>query len=429
MISSNAQSKKRSATPDLSPRTQRLRTSTHEGGLSARYGGTVTADQENVSLHSHLRCMKQNGGGRRSPADGRRREAISPIPFMMNTQIRRVPSPKPSMISSTTKVVSASAAPAISQPMFVTRFESPRAAVPTAPDLPLQIRGPVETDGNETVSFSSAAMRTPSAFDRSFDSDVATVVDSDTSFVVPDTGEKSEETRNASVLGEDMSHMSHSRRSPVTSSTPSSKVREDDGEEEAKCLERSGSKTEEELFDESEALARQLMEEESNRVMRQLEAAQVRYALEMDDNALDEIEAEDSDLALALRLQREEHQEHNPEYYEHSNGGEDADESEEMTYEEMLELGERLGNVKEERWAECAEKHIKELPLVIFTPRTPGKECASTEEKCLVCQMGYEEGETLKRLPCNHHYHADCIDQWLSRKKTCPVCKKSICSP
>ena len=39
------------------------------------------------------------------------------------------------------------------------------------------------------------------------------------------------------------------------------------------------------------------------------------------------------------------------------------------------------------------------------------------EEQCVICRVEFENGETLKALPCNHHYHSDCIQQWLNINK------------
>ena len=35
----------------------------------------------------------------------------------------------------------------------------------------------------------------------------------------------------------------------------------------------------------------------------------------------------------------------------------------------------------------------------------------------------FEEGETIKFLYCSHRYHEACIDTWLDKNSTCPVCK------
>ena len=31
-----------------------------------------------------------------------------------------------------------------------------------------------------------------------------------------------------------------------------------------------------------------------------------------------------------------------------------------------------------------------------------------------------------KELSCKHKYHTECIDKWLERKSTCPICRKEV---
>lgn len=45
---------------------------------------------------------------------------------------------------------------------------------------------------------------------------------------------------------------------------------------------------------------------------------------------------------------------------------------------------------------------------------------------CPICFEDYKEGESLVRLPCKHDYHNNCLNPWLTKHNSCPVCRKSI---
>ena len=44
---------------------------------------------------------------------------------------------------------------------------------------------------------------------------------------------------------------------------------------------------------------------------------------------------------------------------------------------------------------------------------------------CSVCLEAYVEGDTVRTIPCFHTFHQRCIDDWLSRRAVCPICKHS----
>ena len=48
------------------------------------------------------------------------------------------------------------------------------------------------------------------------------------------------------------------------------------------------------------------------------------------------------------------------------------------------------------------------------------------EECCCICLTEYEENQVIRMLPCGHHYHRECVDEWLKVNATCPTCRTSI---
>ncbi|KAL8999110.1 MAG: hypothetical protein Q9169_001998 [Polycauliona sp. 2 TL-2023] len=51
--------------------------------------------------------------------------------------------------------------------------------------------------------------------------------------------------------------------------------------------------------------------------------------------------------------------------------------------------------------------------------------CLVPGERCLVCLCDYEVGEEVRRLTkCDHLFHRECIDQWLTTgRNSCPLCR------
>ncbi|KAM6596735.1 hypothetical protein CsatA_007259 [Cannabis sativa] len=92
-----------------------------------------------------------------------------------------------------------------------------------------------------------------------------------------------------------------------------------------------------------------------------------------------------------------------------------------MTYEELLELGEVVGTQNRG----LSLEQIALLPVSKYKCSFFSRK-KSRDERCVICQMEYKRGNRRMTLPCKHVYHASCGTRWLSINKACPICYKEV---
>eukprot|EP00697_Spironema_sp_BW2_P016912 gnl/Spiro4/8420_TR4422_c0_g1_i1.p1 gnl/Spiro4/8420_TR4422_c0_g1~~gnl/Spiro4/8420_TR4422_c0_g1_i1.p1 ORF type:complete len:349 (-),score=96.15 gnl/Spiro4/8420_TR4422_c0_g1_i1:90-1109(-) len=112
-------------------------------------------------------------------------------------------------------------------------------------------------------------------------------------------------------------------------------------------------------------------------------------------------------------------------------------------YAANIRLAERLGQARERG---ARPEQIAALPTHTYhSPAPPAggasssssnasssnnnnnnKNNDSSNRTCVVCQEDFEDGATVKVLPCLHSFHAECIDPWIAINATCPTCKASV---
>jgi len=87
----------------------------------------------------------------------------------------------------------------------------------------------------------------------------------------------------------------------------------------------------------------------------------------------------------------------------------------------------------------------RDFPVSVYVPPTPSAnsqsqssslsspaaaaaatEAAEAARTCDVCMGEYAAGEELKTLPCFHTFHRGCIDEWLKKRMSCPVCRREF---
>ncbi|PNX98897.1 zinc finger family protein [Trifolium pratense] len=98
-----------------------------------------------------------------------------------------------------------------------------------------------------------------------------------------------------------------------------------------------------------------------------------------------------------------------------------------MSYEELLALEERMGTVSTALTEEALSDSLKRSTYQ-SAPSDDASNCVNEDKgdiKCCICQDEYVVGDEVGRLQCSHKYHVDCIQDWLRLKNWCPICKGS----
>ncbi|CAN8257755.1 unnamed protein product [Cochlearia groenlandica] len=66
---------------------------------------------------------------------------------------------------------------------------------------------------------------------------------------------------------------------------------------------------------------------------------------------------------------------------------------------------------------------VDKIPKITITKCNSNNRDAS----CSVCLQDFQLGETVRSLPyCHHMFHLPCIDNWLLRHGSCPMCRRDI---
>jgi hypothetical protein len=88
-----------------------------------------------------------------------------------------------------------------------------------------------------------------------------------------------------------------------------------------------------------------------------------------------------------------------------------------MSYEELVALGERIGDV-----STGVSEDV--MPNCLVDKIYCSTHQKNQEEKCAICLEEYEGGEEIGEVKnCGHEFHGGCIKKWLLMKNVCPICK------
>ncbi|KAM6899287.1 E3 ubiquitin-protein ligase RNF115 [Xenentodon cancila] len=84
-------------------------------------------------------------------------------------------------------------------------------------------------------------------------------------------------------------------------------------------------------------------------------------------------------------------------------------------------ITELLGQLENTGPPPAEKEMISSLPTVCIS-----EEQTDCRLECPVCREEYSSGEYVRKLPCLHYFHSECIVPWLELHDTCPVCRKSL---
>jgi hypothetical protein len=69
------------------------------------------------------------------------------------------------------------------------------------------------------------------------------------------------------------------------------------------------------------------------------------------------------------------------------------------------------------------QQALNKIPTFKFTPQI---DIQAEDATCAICTNVYVLNEELRKLPCGHHFHRECVDKWVTLRANCPYCRASL---
>lgn len=83
----------------------------------------------------------------------------------------------------------------------------------------------------------------------------------------------------------------------------------------------------------------------------------------------------------------------------------------------------RLEDV-EDSLQRLAKLSVSKMPTRKYKKK--GQVASQESDNCAICLDEFTKGQVIRTLPCRHNFHCKCVDDWLIKRRTCPLCKMDI---
>ncbi|XP_047310973.1 NEP1-interacting protein-like 1 [Impatiens glandulifera] len=94
----------------------------------------------------------------------------------------------------------------------------------------------------------------------------------------------------------------------------------------------------------------------------------------------------------------------------------------EPSYEEIPNIFDTGGGAKG-----LAGDLVEKIPKITIANCNIAMDASGERTSCSVCLQDFQVGETVRCLPhCHHMFHLPCIDNWLIRHASCPLCRRDM---
>ncbi|CAA0202578.1 unnamed protein product [Arabidopsis thaliana] len=61
---------------------------------------------------------------------------------------------------------------------------------------------------------------------------------------------------------------------------------------------------------------------------------------------------------------------------------------------------------------------VENMPRVVI-----GEDKEKNGGSCAICLDEWSKGDVAAEMPCKHKFHSKCVEEWLGRHATCPMCR------